>query len=106
LRAEVALSAFPELPDLGPILGLLPDTLTVEVEASLMPFNSDQVALLVQSLEAGRIPVPRRLIPEILKAMGRVDHPGLPPEALTVSLPTGLGSVSILADSLVISTGS
>jgi hypothetical protein len=106
VRAEVVLGAFPELPDLGPILGILPDTLTVEMEASLMPFEPGQAALLVEKVEAGRIPLPRRLIPEILKAMGRVDRPGLPPEAITVPLPPGLGSVYILADSLVISTGS
>jgi len=106
LQAEVVLSSFPDLPDLGPILGILPDTLTVDVEASLMPFDSEQVALLVQKLEAARIPIPRRMIPGILKAMGRVDYPGLPPEALTIPLPPGLKSVYILADSLVISTGS
>jgi len=106
LQAEVALSSFPDLPDLGPILGILPDTLRVDVEASLIPFDSEQVALLVQKLEVGRIPLPRRMIPEILKAMGRVDYPGLPPEALTIPLPPGLKSVYILADSLVISTGS
>jgi len=106
LQAQVVLSSFPDLPDLGPILGILPDTLRVDVEASLMPFDSEQVALLVQKLEAGRIPLPRRMIPEVLKAMGREDYPGLPPEALTIPLPPGLTSVYILADSLVISTGS
>jgi hypothetical protein len=104
LRARVILDAFPELPDLGPILGILPDTLNVELEASLMPYGEMESALLVQKVEASRIPIPRRLIPEILSAMGRVDKPGLPPEAITVPMPSGLASAYVLTDSLVLST--
>jgi hypothetical protein len=104
LSAVVVLGAFPELPDLGPILGILPDTLSVELEASLMPFGPEESALLVHSLEASRIPIPRRLIPEILRAVGRVDRPGLPPEAMAVPLPVGFASAYILTDSLIISS--
>ena len=104
LSAQVVLSSFPALPDLGPVLGILPDTLAVVVHASLMPFGEEEVALLVQGVEASRIPIPRRLIPEILEAIGRVERPGLPPEALAVPLPAGLGSAYILTDSLIISS--
>ncbi len=103
LRARVVLSAFPELPDLGPILGILPDTLDVTLEASIMPFGEDEAALLVHGLEASRIPLPRRLIPEILRAMGRVERPGLPSDALTIPLPAGLATVHLRADSLILS---
>ena len=103
IRARVALGAFPELPDLGSIIGFLPDTLDVALQASLMPFGDGKAALLVNRLEASRIPLPRRLIPEILTAMGRMDQPGLPPEALLVPLPPGLGSAYILTDSLILS---
>jgi hypothetical protein len=106
LRADVALSAFPELPDLGPILGMLPDTLAVEVEASVLPFGAQEVAVLVEKVEAGRIPLPGRLIPEILEAMGRAESPGLPPEGLMVPLPPGLASAYLVEDSLVLSAGS
>ncbi len=102
--AQVALGAFPALPDLGPILGILPDTLNVKLQASLMPFGQEESALLVHSLEASRIPLPRRLIPEILRAIGRVERPGLPPEAIAIPLTPGLGAVYILADSLIISS--
>ena len=103
IRAQVDLGSFPDLPDLGPIIGILPDTLDVALEASLMPFGNGKAALLVHRLEASRIPLPRRLIPEILAAMGRTDQPGLPPEALLVPLPAGLGSAYILTDSLFLS---
>jgi hypothetical protein len=106
LSAEVILASFPNLPDLGPILGMLPDTLHVEMEASLMPYGAEESALLIHGLEASRIPIPRRLIPEILRAMGRTDRPGLPPEAMAVPLPASLGAVYILADSLIISSNS
>jgi hypothetical protein len=103
LGARVALDAFPDLPDLGPILGILPDTLQVRLEGSLLPFGVRKAAFLVHHVEASRVPLPRRLIPEILRAMGREEHPGLPPEAITVSLPSGLGSAYILTDSLILS---
>jgi hypothetical protein len=104
LTAQVVTAAFPQLPDLGPILGMLPDTLNVRLEASLMPFGQEESALLIHSVQASGIPLPRRLIPEILQAMGRVDRPGLPPEAMAVPLPTGLGTAYILTDSLIISS--
>lgn len=99
---KVALDAFPDLPDLGPMLGILPDTLAVVLEATLLPFGEKTAALLVHGVEASRVPLPRRLIPEILRGMGRVDQPGLPPEAITIPLPSGLGSAYILADSLIL----
>jgi hypothetical protein len=104
LRAKVALGAFPDLPDLGSVVGLLPDTVTVEIQASLLPFGKETAALVVHRIDANRIPLPRRVIPDILRAMGRRDHPGLPPEALVVPLPAGLASAYILSDSLVLST--
>jgi hypothetical protein len=103
VRARVALSSFPELPDLGPILGILPDTLDVALEAALMPFGDGSAALLVDEVEAAKIPLPKRLIPEILNALGRTDQPGLPPEAVLIPLPSGLGSAYILTDSLILS---
>jgi len=105
IRARVALGSFPDLPDLGPIIGMLPDTLDVALQAALMPFGNRRAALLVHRLEASRIPLPRRLIPDVLAAMGRTDEPGLPPEALLVPLPSGLGSAYILTDSLILSNG-
>jgi len=104
LAARVVLRDFPDLPDLGPILGILPDTLDVVLHASLVPFGEEESALLIHDLEASRIPIPRRLIPEILRAVGRVDRPGLPPEALAVPLPSGLASAYILTDSLILSS--
>jgi len=106
LQARVVQKDFPRLPDLGPFVGILPDTLNVELEASLMPFGPEEAALLVQRVETSRVPLPRRLIPDILSAIGRVDRPGLPPEAMVVPLPSGLNAAHIVADSLIISSQS
>jgi len=103
LRAKVALDAFPELPDLGAVMDLLPDTVTVELEASLLAFGSQTAALVVHRIDANRIPLPRRVIPDILRALGRRDQPGLPPEALLVPLPAGVISAYIHSDSLFLS---
>lgn len=106
LRSRIALDAFPELPDLGPFLGILPDTLDVAIQATIMPFGEGRAALLVKKVEAMRIPLPGRLVPEILEAMGREDHPGLPPEGLLIPLPSGLGTAYISSDSLILSRDS
>ncbi len=106
VRARVALASFPDLPDLGPVLGVLPDTVDVVLEGSLMPFGEGKAALLINHLETSRIPMPGRLIPQILMAMGRVQENGLPPEALLISLPSGVGTAYILGDSLILSNDS
>ena len=103
VSAEVFLGAFPELPDLGRVLGFLPDTVDVVLKGSLMEFEEEEAALLVHGLDANRIPIPRRLISAILQGIGRADRPGLPPEALPVPLPAGLRSAYILSDSLILS---
>ncbi|MGD2120165.1 MAG: hypothetical protein PVJ76_00400 [Gemmatimonadota bacterium] len=105
-RSRVALASFPDLPDLGPFLGILPDTVDVALEATMMPFGEGRAALLVHKVEAMRIPLPGRVVPEILQAMGREERPGLPPEAIMVPLPSGLGSAYISTDSLVLSRDS
>lgn len=106
LRARVALASFPDLPDLGPVLGILPDTVDAVLEGSVMPFGAGRAVLLVNGLEASRIPMPRRLIPQILTAIGRVQEAGLPPEALLIPLPSGVGTAYILGDSLILSNDS
>jgi hypothetical protein len=59
-------------------------------------------ALLVRGVEASRIPVPQRLIPEILDALAGERHSGLPREALAFPLPGRVTGAYIEADSLVL----
>lgn len=99
---RVVLQAFPQLPDLGPVLGLLPDTLDVELEATLLSVEAGRGALLVRGIEASRIPLPQRLIPDILDALAGEQSAGLPPEALAFPLPGRVTGAYIEADSLVL----
>jgi len=100
--ARVALADFPGLPDLGPVAGMLPDTVSLELQGSVMGFGDREAALLVQGIEVAGVPLPRRVIPEVLTALGRSDRDGLPAEAVAVFLPTGIASAHVEADRLIL----
>lgn len=102
LSSRVALSALPPVPELERVLGILPDTVPVEIDGSLMPFDDTETALVVHRIRASGIPLPRRLIPRLLEALGRTDRTALPPDAMIVPLPGGLRSAYILSDSLIL----
>lgn len=104
LAVEVALSSFPRFPELEGILEILPDTVPLELRGGLEPLDGDEVALRVDAVEASRIPVPRRLYPQILEALGRSDREGLAPDAVAVRLPPGVSSAYIAGDRLVLRT--
>jgi len=56
-------------------------------------------------VRAGPLPaLPDRFIPPILAALGRQDREALPPNAMLVPLPEGLGRVYVRGDSLVLET--
>ena len=102
LSARVAKGAFPRLPKLDDVVGILPETLDVEMEGSLVPLDQGHLALLVDHVEASRIPLPRRMIPQILAGFGGERSESLPDDALAVPMPNGLRSVYIQRDSLVL----
>jgi hypothetical protein len=102
LRARVALEAFPRLPALDEVLGILPDTVLVELEGSLVPHDRQNLALLVDRVEVARIPIPSRFVGEILAGFRRPAPDGFPSDALSVPLPEGLESVYVQRDSLVL----
>lgn len=104
LSAQVVLAELPQIPELERMLGMLPDTLPVELEGSLLPFGDEDLAFVVHRIRASSVPLPRRLTPRILEALGRRDRPGLPPDAMLLPLPGGLRSAYILSDSLILVT--
>lgn len=101
LSARVAISAFPDLPALNEVKGLLPDTVRIEMTASLLPFDAGHAALVVDGVEASNIPLPGRVIPGILETLGRQPLPGLPSTALAVPLPNGIRQAWASEGSLV-----
>ena len=102
LSARVAIRAFAELPALNPVIGLLPDTVPVRLEGVLRQFAEQSLVFRVDQLEAVDIPLPERLIPEVLSALGHTERGGLPGNTLRVPLPAGIGSVYVECDSLVL----
>jgi hypothetical protein len=101
LSARVAMAAFPKLPRLDNVVGILPDTVTVEIRGSLVPHDQRNLALLVDRISAARVPIPTRMVAEVLEGFGRGGRAGLGPDALPVPLPDGIRSVHVQRDSMV-----
>ena len=103
LKARVAVETFPEMPDLDAVLGFLPDTLAVSFQGALAPLDDERWdALVVHGIYVGIIPLPDRMIPEILQVIGREHVGGLADNALAIPLPDGIESAYIVQDSLVL----
>lgn len=102
VSTRVAVDAFPPVPELERVLGILPDTVPVRIDGSLMPFGDEGAALVVHRIRVSGLPLPRRLTPRVLELLGRRSEPGLPPEAMTVPLPRGLRTAYIHSDSLIL----
>jgi len=102
LSARVAVDAFPRLPRLEEVAGLLADTVRIRMEGSLVSFEPRYLALVVDRVEASRVPIPARMIDDVLAGFGRRNPDGAPPHALTVPLPKGLSGAFVQGDSLVV----
>ncbi len=102
LSGKIPSDALEGLSELGPALGFLPDTLLLELEGSLVPLDDRRAALVIHKVMASHIPLPDRMIAGVLRSLGREAEEGLPSDALAVRLPSGLESVYILRDSLVL----
>jgi hypothetical protein len=46
------------------------------------------------------VPLPRRIVPGALDRIGRRDEPGLPRDAIAVTLPPGVAAAYVRRDSL------
>ena len=103
--ADVAVADFPGLPDLGPAAGILPDTVRVQITGSIIGFGEGEAVLFAQGIEIAGVPLPRAVIPEVMRGLGREHRPGLPPEAVAVDLPDGIASVHVSGDRLVVVGG-
>lgn len=84
IQASVVPAVMPSLPDLGGIVGILPDTVPVSVGGSLVPFGDAGSMLLVKDIAVRGIPIPSGAFPDILAALGRKQSRGLPPSAILV----------------------
>ena len=102
LSALAVIDQFPGLPSIDEIVGLLPDTITIEMQGSIVPLNRDHVSLIVEKLWMAKIPIPSRLIPSILTGLGRRGARSLPRDALLIPKPPGIQSVLVSGGSLIL----
>lgn len=102
LSARVAVQAFPKIPKVDQILGLLPDTVLVEMDGTLVSLDQAFLSLMVDRVEAGHIPLPRAMVADFLQGLGRVGPASLPKDGMAVPIPDGVGSVFVQQDSLVL----
>lgn len=102
IRASVVPSVMPSLPDLGVIVGILPDTVAVSVGGSLVPFGDAGSMLLVKDMAIQGISLPSGTFPDILAALGRTDRKGLPPAAILVPAFTGIRGAYVENGELVL----
>jgi hypothetical protein len=104
LSGRVPLDHLPQVRDLGQVAGLLPDTSEVAVTGQVIPLSRGRVALAVDQVTAAHIPLPRRLIPDVL---GRMKKPGdtTPSDALSLPLPRTISSAYVRNDSLILLSG-
>lgn len=102
VRARVVPALIPDLPRLGGITGILPDTVQVVVESSLAPFGDEGSMLVVEAVEVQGWPVPAQTVPEILAALGQERPPGMPASAVAVPALGGLKGAYIEDGELVL----
>jgi hypothetical protein len=102
LRVRMPVERLPGVAELGEIAALLPDTTNLDVRGTILPGGEGHVAFAVDGVSAQRIPLPKRIVPSLLTALGREDKPGLPADAIDVPLPKGVRAAYVRGDSLVL----
>lgn len=101
VQARVPTADFPRMDELVDVIGFLPDTTLIGITGKLIPLTGPRVGLAVDELTAARVPLPKGLIPTVLRRFGRTDEPGLPPDALALPLPPGASTAYIRGDSVI-----
>ena len=106
LSGRVPVDHLPEVKSMGEVAGLLPDTTEVAVKGQVIPLGRGRVALAVDQVTAAHVPLPRRLIPQILAGLkqGRPGEAALPADALLLPLPRSIASAYVRNDSLILMT--
>jgi hypothetical protein len=102
LRVRLPTERLPGIRRMGEIAALLPDTTDLDVRGILLPAANGHIAFAVDGVAAQRIPLPRRLVPSALQALGREDRPDLPADAIDLLLPNGVRAAYVRGDSLVL----
>ena len=103
LDVNVSVEVLPQHLDMDDVLGFLPDTIEASLAGTFAPLeDEDWGAFIVHGIQVSLMPIPERMIPDIIKILGKTDVDGLPDDAIAIPLPEGLKSVYVIRDRLVL----
>lgn len=102
LIGRIPTDRLPRVQGVGEVMGLLPDTTEITVTGQVIPLEGERAALAVDQVTAAKIPLPRRLVSEMLRRVRRPDGGALPPDALPLPLPKGVSGAYVRSDSLIL----
>lgn len=102
IGARLPTELLPRLRELDRVRAFLPDTTRIDLAGRLAPLERGRAAVQVEEVAVAGVPIPSRFYPDVLERLGRRDEPGLPANALAVSLPPGVGSAYVAGSELVL----
>nr|PZN90725.1 MAG: hypothetical protein DIU52_07055 [bacterium] len=105
IEARLMTRRLPDLPELGDFAAFIPDTTDITATGQLIPLGPGRVGLSVAGISVAGVPLPDRLIPLILRRLGRADEAGLPADAFALPLPAGATAAYVHGDSMVLVGG-
>jgi len=105
IEARVMTRQLPDLPELGDFAAFIPDTTDIAATGQLIPLRPGRVGVTVAGISVAGVPLPDRLIPPILRRLGRAEEEGLPADAFALPLPAGATAAYVHGDSMVLVGG-
>lgn len=102
LSVEVARELLPSIPEMDRIRDALPETVPIQIRGALLTLEEGRGAIVIRRVDAAGVPVPRRFHRSIAQVLNPSPGEGLPPEAVVFALPSGITSVHLAGDELVV----
>jgi len=103
--ARVSGALLGDVPELISRLGVLDETVGIELDGTLVPYGDGAVSFVVSRLRIGGVPIIGPLIPRTLDALGRNRRDDLPDHAILAPLPAGLSAAWVRGDTLILVAG-
>lgn len=103
LSGRIPTDRIPAQSDLDRVRAFLPDTAPLEIRGRLTPMARGRVALDVREVHFAGVPIPDGYYPAMLERLGRRPEPGLPPTAVALPLPDGVGAARVEDGHLILS---
>lgn len=102
LGLRVAISELPPAALLERLRSILPDTVPGGFRGTVFGVGDGAAVFLVRRVDVSGVPLPRSLVPHILEYLGAGNRDDLPREALSLPLPTGVRTIYVDDDHLIL----